>query len=87
MSGQTVPAADLDLETTQNPTGVCVTSVEAYVASVTGASLVYEVITAGTFQGSFQSPLALGDLTHDGAAAVLRRPGRGADRSPRRPSR
>lgn len=64
MSGQTVPAADLDLETTQNPAGVCTTSVEAYVASVTGANLVYEVITAGTFQGSFQSPLALGDLTH-----------------------
>jgi hypothetical protein len=31
---------------------------------MTGADLVYEVITAGSFQGSFQSPLALGNLTH-----------------------
>ena len=64
LSGQAVPAADLDLETTQDPAGDCTQSVEAYVASVTGTQLVYEVITAGTFQGSFQSPLALGDLTH-----------------------
>jgi hypothetical protein len=64
MSGQTVPAADLDLETTQHPAGACVTSAEAYVAPVTGANLFYEVITAGTFQGSFQSPLALGNLAH-----------------------
>jgi hypothetical protein len=34
------------------------------VASVTGTDLVYEVITAGSVQGSFQSPLALADLTH-----------------------
>jgi len=64
MSGQTVPAADLDLETTQDPAGDCTSSVEAYVASVTGTDLVYEVVTAGGVQGSFQSPLALGDLTH-----------------------
>lgn len=64
MSGQTVPAADLDLETTQDPAGDCTSSVEAYVASVTGSDLVYEVITAGSVQGSFQSPLALGNLSH-----------------------
>ena len=33
-------------------------------ASVTGTDLVYEVVTAGSVQGSFQSPLALGNLTH-----------------------
>jgi hypothetical protein len=64
MNGQSVPAADLDLETTEDPGGDCTSSVEAYVASVTGADLVYEVVTAGSVQGSFQSPLALGDLTH-----------------------
>ncbi len=64
MSGQTVPAADLDLETTQDPSGDCTASVEAYVASATGSALVYEVVTAGSDQGSFQSPLALGNLTH-----------------------
>jgi hypothetical protein len=34
------------------------------VASATGTDLVYEVVTAGSDQGSFQSPLALGSLTH-----------------------
>ncbi len=40
------------------------TSVTLRGQNVPAADLVYEVITAGTLQGSFQSPLALGDLTH-----------------------
>jgi hypothetical protein len=64
LNGTGVPAADLNLETTQNSNGACVSSVEAYVASADGTTLVYEVITAGTTQGSLQDPLAVADLTH-----------------------
>lgn len=64
LDGASVPAADLDLETTQNPDNICAPSVEAYVASADGSELVYEVVTAGTLQGSFESPLAIGDLSH-----------------------
>jgi hypothetical protein len=64
LDGASVPAADLDLETTQNPGGTCVSSAEAYVASANGSTLVLEIVTEGTMQGSFQDPLAEGDLTH-----------------------
>jgi hypothetical protein len=64
LNGASVPAADLDLETTQNPQGACTSSAEAFVASSNGSILVFEVVTAGTAQGSFQDPLSLGDLTH-----------------------
>lgn len=64
LSGTSMPAADLNLETTQNPGNACTSSVEVYVASANGSTLVFEIVTAGTVQGSFQDPLALGDLTH-----------------------
>lgn len=64
LNGNDVQAADLNLETTQDPNNTCTPSVEAYVASSDGKTLVYEVVTAGTLQGSFQNPLAIGDLSH-----------------------
>ncbi|HEY6314624.1 MAG TPA: aminotransferase class IV [Streptosporangiaceae bacterium] len=64
LNGTSLPAADLNLETTQNPGNSCTSSVEAYVASANGSTLVFEIVTAGTLQGSFQDPLSLGDLTH-----------------------
>jgi hypothetical protein len=64
LNGASVPAADLDLETTQNPGNACVSSAEAYVASPNGGALVLEIVTAGTTQGSFQDPLAVANLSH-----------------------
>jgi hypothetical protein len=64
LSGAAVPAADLNLQTTQDPNGACTQSVEAYVASADGRTLVMEVVTAGTAQGGLQNPLAVGDLSH-----------------------
>ncbi len=63
VSGGTL--VDLRLETTQDPGNDCTTSVEADVELAPGGSaLDYEVITAGTAQGSLQSPLAEGSLFH-----------------------
>lgn len=64
LNGASVPAADLDLETTQNPGNACVSSAEAYVASPNGSALVLEIVTAGTTQGSFQDPLGVANLSH-----------------------
>lgn len=64
LNGASVPAADLDLETTQNPGDACVSSAEAYVASPNGSALVLEIVTAGTTQGSFQDPLGVANLSH-----------------------
>jgi len=63
MNGSSVPAADLNLITTQDPDNDCSQTAEAYVAS-NGSILAYEVVTAGTVQGTLQSPLAGGNLSH-----------------------
>ena len=64
MNGSSAPAVDLNLETTQNPDGACVSSAEAIAASTDGRTLVVEIVTAGAAQGSIQNPLAQGNLTH-----------------------
>jgi hypothetical protein len=64
LSGVPEPAADLDLETTQNPGDVCTPSAEVYIASANGSTLVLDVVTEGTAQGSLEDPLAVADLTH-----------------------
>lgn len=63
-NGTSVPAVDLDLETTQNPGGVCLSSYEAIAWSSVSNTLVFEIVTAGPNQGSVQNPLLLGNLTH-----------------------
>jgi hypothetical protein len=63
VSGGTLVA--LRLETTQNPEGDCVPSAEADVElAQSGTALDYEIVTAGTSQGTLQSPLAEGSLFH-----------------------
>ena len=64
IDGGSVPAADLNLITTQDPDNDCSQTAEAFAASTNGSVLVYEVVTAGTAQGTLQNPLALGDLSH-----------------------
>jgi hypothetical protein len=64
MNGTSAPAIDLNLETTQNPAGACVSSAEAVAASSDGNTLVFEIVTAGSAQGTIQNPLAGGNLTH-----------------------
>ena len=63
-NGTSVPAIDLNLETTQNPGGACLSTYEAIAWSSDGSTLVFEIVTAGSEQGSVQNPLLLGDLTH-----------------------
>ena len=64
LNGATTPAADVNLDATQNQFNDCVQTVEAYIASTSGTELAYAVITAEGSQGSFENPLAFGDLTH-----------------------
>jgi hypothetical protein len=64
LNGATTPAADVNLDATQNQVNGCVQTVEAYIASTSGTDLAYAVITAEGNQGSFENPLAFGDLTH-----------------------
>jgi hypothetical protein len=56
---------DLNLETTQNPTGVCVSSSEVLVQlAPNGVALNLSIIVAGSVQGSPASPLATAVLEH-----------------------
>jgi len=64
LNGAIVPAADVNLDATQNQFNSCVQTVEAYIASASGTRLAYAVITAEGNQGSFENPLAFGYLTH-----------------------
>ena len=64
LNGVSVPAADVNLDATQNQFNGCVQTVEAYIASTSGTELAYAVIAAEGVQGSFENPIAFGYLAH-----------------------